>query len=290
MIRGHPYWASCPSCGNFKAEGGPCRFCGYSGSPIPARATFTIPIRLSEIPNSMSGTLTFSASSSMAIYGLSQIEQNIMDSDLDPEERITYRSYLGLAQDIIIKQTKKRRDENPEHVVQYEDKINELRELITDNKEEPDFQSFFTANPNFLVPDQVLTIPFPNYGGEFKPDFMIEASTGHHWIIEIEKPGKKLFTKRDRPRAVFTQAEQQIRDYMTWARENIIFLQKRDWPRLNQGNMHGVLIIGKRADLSTSQEIALQAMNHDRRSSYQIKTFDDILTENEAFLRNWEGI
>jgi len=290
MIRGHPYWASCPSCGNFKAEGMPCRTCGYTGPPIPARVTLHLPISQSQIPVSMSGTLTFSASSSMAVYGLSLIEERIMKSDWKPEDRIQLRSYIGLAQEIIVEQTKKRRDEYPEHIEQYKERIEEYRELIDENKEEPELQSFFETNPNFIIPDQMSTIPKPNYGGEFEPDFMIEASTGYHWIIEIEKPSKLLFTIKNRPRVNFTQAEQQIRDYMKWARDHIQFLKDRDWPRLNQENMRGLLIIGKRANLSSAQESALQAMNHDHRSSYQIKTFDDILKENEAFLKNWESM
>lgn len=286
MIRGHPHWASCPSCGHFKAEGIPCRNCGYTGSPIPARATLHFPISQSEIPTTLGGTLTFSASASMVMHGLSLVEERIMDSDFEPEERVEFRSYLGLAQELIFDQTKKRKDDYPEHLEQYRERISEYRQLIDDNKEEPDYQSFFEINPNFLVPNQTSTIPLPNYGGEFEPDFMIEASNGYHWIIEIEKPGKLLFTKKNTPRSLLTKAEQQIRDYMRWARDNIQFLKDRDWPLIRQDNMRGLLIYGKRLDLSPIQESILQAINYDRRASYQIKTFDDILTENETFLEN----
>ena len=74
------------------------------------------------------------------------------------------------------------------------------------------------------------------------------------------------------------------------ATETHKFLKDRDWPRIRQDNMSGLLIYGKRSDLSPNQESILQAMNYDRRASYQIKTFDDILTENEAFLDNLRKI
>jgi hypothetical protein len=139
-----------------------------------------------------------------------------------------------------------------------------------------------------MIADQSNTVPKPNYGGEFHPDFMIETSTNHHWIIEIEKPGLELFRQDDQPKSEFTQAEKQIRDYMSWVRRNFQFLKDRDWPRLAIENIHGLLIIGKKNELTRHQKDELESINHDRRSSYQIKTFDEILFENITRLENWE--
>lgn len=288
MIRGHPYWASCPACGKFKSEGMPCHHCGYIGSPIPAGATLQLPIPEDMITASLSGTLTLSASSSMAVYGLFRIEENIVESELPPEEKIKYRSYLGLAQEILVTQSKNRKARFPEHKGQYREKIEEYRSLVEANEEEPTFQSFFENNPNFLIADQKISEAKPNYGGEFEPDFMIETSTAFHWIIEIEKPGKPLFRQNNQPYAEFTQAETQIRGYTQWARSNIQFLKERNWPRLTQEKMHGLLLIGNREGLNPAQKAALDSMNHDRRASYQIKTFDEILAENISRLENWE--
>ncbi len=172
-------------------------------------------------------------------------------------------------------------------------KIYEYRKKIDDDEEEPAFQSFFKENPNFLVADQIRSVSKPKFGSEFEPDFLMESSSSLHWIIEIEKPRKKIFRKDTQPRADFTQAETQIRDYMSWARRNIRYLRDKDpahidreWPHITAENMRGLLVIGKKSDLSEAQIAALHTLNHDRR--FEIKTFDDILNENITRLGNWE--
>jgi len=249
-------------------------------------------LKHANISTNYSGTVTMSGSASIAMRDIKAMKdfmtghpvfQNARDDKvLEPIVRI-----LDFAQEVIEKQEEELIKEKPEHKDEYRQKIKELEGIIDANEEEPIFQSFFENNPNLLIAEKIKVEPKPNFGGELKPDFMIEASNSCHWIIEIEKPAKVIFRKDDQPTAEFTQAEKQIRDYLKWARDNLAFLKKRGWTNLSVENMRGLLIIGRKSNLTGPQIRELQAINHDR-SNYEVKTFDDILNENLVRLDNWE--
>jgi Shedu protein SduA, C-terminal len=288
LIRGDRMYPTCPACGAIKQHGMRCSYCGYPGPSISAGEIRSFPFQTNMVPQSMSGTITFTASQSMAINGLYKVDEDIRNSSKSPEDKIELRSYVGLAQELIESSVKVRLEEHPDHYPQFKELIDKYEVMVQNNEDEPEFQDFFTAYPNFLVSNQIKSQPKPNYGGEFEPDFMIEASDGTHWIIEIEKPSKQLFTQANQPSSKFTQAEQQVRDYLQWARKNIRFLQDRNLNGINQENIYGLLVIGKRSQLTPRNISTLEGMNHSHRSNYVIKTFDDLIMECRALLANWK--
>ena len=102
---------------------------------------------------------------------------------------------------------------------------------------------------------------------------------------EFRKYAKRMSKYFDL-RGCRTEKCARARNYLQWARDNLQFLKNRDWPRLSVDNMRGLLIIGKKSDLNNIQKKRLQAMNHDVRATYQIKTFDDLTSENKTALEN----
>ena len=282
-------WSICPACGSRYLSGEKkCSNCGYDKSPLPSRARYVPSIPHANIPNNYSGTLTITASASRAMINLEAMRQRLEPGEITKEDVEYFSSVIDFSKDVLAKQNEVRTNTNPTHIEQYRQQIMKYRDLVDGNLEEKKYQEFFEKNPNFLVQDQTLCIPKPNYGGEFKPDFMIESSTSLHYIIEIEKPNKPIF-RQDRetqPNAEFTQAVSQIGNYLQWVRNNLQFLKERDWPRIRVENMRGLLIIGVKNILNKKQIERLQAINHEVRGTYQVKTFDDLVSENLAALDN----
>ncbi len=248
----------CPNCGSLILWGDThCRKCGalLSDPPLPGTSGHFVH---ADVATNYSGTVTISGSASRAMVGIEGIKEYLSEHPafkqardeelLDPVLRA-----LDYVEEVIEKQEIERIKDKPEHKEEYRQKIEDYRKLIDDDEEEPAFQSFFKENPNFLIGDQIRSESKPEFGSEFEPDFLIESSSSLHWIIEIEKPRKKIFRKDTQPRADFTHAETQIRDYMRWVRRNIRYLRDKDpahvdreWPHITAENMRGLLVIGKK--------------------------------------------
>lgn len=101
-----------------------------------------------------------------------------------------------------------------------------------------------------------------------------------HIIIEIEKPSKKLYTRKGYPTAVLSEAEQQVLDYIQWANAEKEYLRRRGFPNIGMENIKGLLVIGMRKGLTVREKEKLAQLNFSARSTHEIKTFDDILEEN----------
>jgi len=169
---------------------------------------------------------------------------------------------------------------------EYESKFEDYRRLLEKNAEEPEFQSFFENVPVFLEAKVMKAYPKFSLAGELIPDFLLVLHDLSYLFVEIEKPGFKLFTKDGNPTADLSHAQQQIRDYLKWVANNIDFLKRRECPNLTVDNFKGLLVIGKSGDLDPEELEKLHNINAEVRSKYEIKTFDQILKENEAMVDN----
>ena len=76
---------------------------------------------------------------------------------------------------------------------------------------------------------------------------------------------------------------------MRWVKEEKEFLRKRGCENLSEDNTTGLIVIGKRVDLTPEELTKLKNINAEVRSRYLIKTFDDILEEAETLLKNLKG-
>lgn len=163
----------------------------------------------------------------------------------------------------------------------YEKSVKEYEELINKpDVKEPELQVFFEKNPYLIDRGLKKIFSKKSLGGEAVPDFIAVLHNGEHILIEIEKPLDTLYTQKGHPSAKFSQAEQQVRDYLQWTNKEPGFLRRRELPDICVENTRGLLIIGLRKGLTPKEKEKLAQQNFLSRSSHEIKTFDDILEEN----------
>ena len=214
---------TCPRCGAYNAQSSSACFkCGYVfSSPVTIPSGSSIPHM--NVPTNYSGTLTLSASAAQAIYNFDNVNSLIMERNLEDSDPILYESISNafrFASAVMKKQDDERRKEKPEDIREYERKIEELKKLVNEDKDEPIFQRFFNDNIHFIEPSTIKYEEKVYFGGEYIPDFLIETSTEQYIIVEIESPGKRLYTKGPQPTELFTQAMTQMGNYLQWARKN----------------------------------------------------------------------
>jgi hypothetical protein len=166
----------------------------------------------------------------------------------------------------------------------YQTKIETYRGLIDKGAGEPDFQRFFEENPVFLHPRTKETFPKKSFAGEDFPDFVLVLDDDSCLLVEIEDPKMKLYTKRGDPTAELSHSEEQIREYLRFAKEEKDFLRKRALKKLTVENVTGLVVIG--SALAEEEKSKLDVHNSMVRGNYTVKTFDRILGENESILAN----
>lgn len=163
-------------------------------------------------------------------------------------------------------------------------RIDQYRELLSNRAEEPVFQAFFEKNPVFLSWHVIKFLAEKSFGGEQFPDLILFLNNKNYVIVELEKPSVKLYNKRGDPTQELSHAEEQVRGYLRWAVEEKEFLRKRGLKNLSGENTRGLLIIG--SFLTDEERKKLETHNSSVNGKYSIKTFSDILEENEAILKN----
>lgn len=165
--------------------------------------------------------------------------------------------------------------------------LSEYKKLI-DNKNttEPDMQTFFENNWTFLEIGAKRVLPKFNMGGDLVPDFIIETSDFRYIIVEIESPNVNLYTSETppRPSRKLREADSQIKSYLNYARNNILFLHQK-LPFLSEEKLKGLIVIGRSSTLSTEQK---KRLDQDRAYSkdYDIVTYDELFQNLRAFLEN----
>ena len=150
--------------------------------------------------------------------------------------------------------------------------------------EEPKFQAFFEKNPTFLNWQTSKVLAEKAFGGEQFPDLILFLKNKSYIIVELEKPGVNLYTKRGDPSQELSHAEEQVRGYIRWAIEDKQYLRTRGLENITADNTTGLLVIG--SYLTAEERKKLDTHNNSIRSMYIIKTFADILEDNEAILKN----
>lgn len=109
-------------------------------------------------------------------------------------------------------------------------------------------------------------------------------------MVEIETPAKKLFTsKNGQPyeRAGLSQAASQIKNWLRLINEDRDAARRHCLPDLT--SVHGILVIGRRADL-TPVERAYLVQDQQTRRDIAIQTFDDLLDHANALLTTLESL
>lgn len=153
------------------------------------------------------------------------------------------------------------------------------------NTTEPQMQTFFENNWIFLNINARRVFPKFNMGGDLIPDFIIETFDFQYIFVEIESPNAELYTLNPiRQAEKLREADTQIKDYLSYAFNNIDFLRHK-LPFLSAEKIKGLIIIGKSKTLSLEHS---QKLSKDRASpkNYDIITYDELFEGLKVFLEN----
>jgi hypothetical protein len=140
----------------------------------------------------------------------------------------------------------------------------------------------FLADPKrwfLLSPSCKRVWPQKMLGSKYKVDYVVQEATDTYLAIEIESPNKRLYKtgKEIDPYSEFTHAEQQVRDYCNYVDRN------RDSVDREEGLVgifrpRGVVVIGRRRDLSTEGARKLRERNADS-GRYTVIVYDDLIDQ-----------
>jgi hypothetical protein len=157
--------------------------------------------------------------------------------------------------------------------------IKEYERLLDQRCSEQDVHEFLSTHSYFFNGILRLYGASPIYskirlGSEYEVDFACfdTGSFGPEWyLIEIESPSKKMFTKSGDPTSGLTHAIQQIRNWHTWIRENLDYTRKLmpliEYPL-------GYVFIGRHSHLTQKTKTKLRRLAHDHRMFMRIHTLD----------------
>lgn len=160
--------------------------------------------------------------------------------------------------------------------------INEYKELIYTLNDEEKYQKFFSSNPVFLHPLGRNVYDKQQLGSELITDFVIQTLDSDYYLVEIEKPQDKIFTKSNDFTANFTHALGQVIDFLDWIESNIAYAGKK---LPNISSPKGLLIIGTNKDLTPLRKRKLKRFS-EALHNINILTYEDILDNARALYSN----
>jgi hypothetical protein len=158
--------------------------------------------------------------------------------------------------------------------------IDELELLIDQAAPESKYQAFLEEYPVFVDALAAEVHNRARLGLELVTDFVIRRYDARYVVVEIEKPQDPIFTKAGDFSAQFSHAVRQVLDFQGWIASNVAYAQ-RIFPLIE--NPGGVLIIGRRAELSPEAQDRLRRWSENSRH-LEILTFDDLATRARALL------
>jgi len=164
------------------------------------------------------------------------------------------------------------------------DIIQQFKQLLDDNSHrEQDFHLFLEDNPALLDPFAAEVRTKHELGDDFITDFVIRQLNNQYVLVEIEKSSHKLFTKRGTFTAALTNAVGQVRDFQAWIHDHVAYARTK-LPDIR--HPEGLVVIGRRTDLTNAMKIRLQEENFSRRGHIKILTYDDLIDQASAVYDN----
>jgi hypothetical protein len=179
----------------------------------------------------------------------------------------------------------------------------EFKELLARDPDEKDVQQFLERNPP-MVPGcrtpgslsghsplhlaLIARPPLHGFNGRV-PDFMWLSKHSGAWfpaMIEIEKPGKLIFTADGIPRAEFTHARNQLKQWQVWLNEPANQMKFMDdygihpWVRQHsQMGRHFILIYGRRSEFKHKPQLSKERGNLLTGDGEELMSFDRLEPE-----------
>jgi hypothetical protein len=154
--------------------------------------------------------------------------------------------------------------------------------LVSENRNEEEYQRFLTKHPVFIDPLASEVIPKQKLGLEHITDFVVRRLDNEYILVEIEKPQDAIFTSGNDLTAKFTHAYGQVLDFQEWVDAHGEYARS-----LMPGifSPKGVLIIGMRSELTPEQIAKLKRFSINSRS-IEVYTFDDLIRKAKDLYEN----
>src|SRR4029079_7534367 len=105
-------------------------------------------------------------------------------------------------------------------------------------------------------------------------------------LIELESPQDDLFTNETppNPSKELRNTQSQMQNYLSYFKNNILYC-KQHFPDMMVEKVTGLIVIGRRNNLTQIQKDSLQKMLG-TVSAYGIITYDDLFEKTKLFLEN----
>jgi hypothetical protein len=157
--------------------------------------------------------------------------------------------------------------------------------LLRADPEEEDMQAFFEANPVLLHQFNAEKIyPKAPILTKFKTDFVILSKSGQLFLVELERPGKRLLTKSGSRSAQFTQACDQVLQWQHELRDHrVAILDALGLERKEVTRVTGVVIIGLEEGYEKGHLLRLKSAD---LGGLEFFTYDDILASLAGLVRD----
>lgn len=157
-----------------------------------------------------------------------------------------------------------------------------LHNVLNEAVDENPVQTFLASHPHLLT---CLLPPGrdawcwdrPRFGSELVPDFLIctRNSTGFEWVmVELESPTAPPLIQSGVPGAKLRDAQNQIRDWRIWLRDNIAYAQRQLGFDGLSADAQGVIVIGRRCTIVPRYAKKWRELSTDRT---RIMTYDRLM-------------
>lgn len=154
------------------------------------------------------------------------------------------------------------------------ERLKEFESLISTDVSEEEIQKFLKEESFILDTGALRVLPKFPMGTKHVTDFVLEMPSQNYKLVELERSSHRLFTKDGNPTAALTHAQRQIRDWLTFCREEITYIRNNGLQGITEPR--GVIIIGRRSSLNADDSTRLREINAES-SKISILTYDDLI-------------
>ncbi|MCB2229874.1 DUF4263 domain-containing protein [bacterium] len=154
--------------------------------------------------------------------------------------------------------------------------------LIDRETSEEEYHVFLNEHPSLLDPLATDVKTKKALGVDYVTDFAIKLLNNRYVLVEIEKPQDRIFTRKNDFSADLSHALGQVVDFLEWVTTNNEYAKKL-LPGIQ--NPRGLLVMGRRTNLSAEQQAKLAQFNLSL-SNIDIITYDDIVDNARNLLEN----
>ncbi|MBV7332628.1 DUF4263 domain-containing protein [Chloroflexi bacterium TSY] len=158
--------------------------------------------------------------------------------------------------------------------------------LESEKRNENSIQAHLTKNPILFGFEYKRVIPKHRLGGEYETDYALEKHDGSCDVVELESSNLDLYTKAGNPTSHLVHAEQQILDWFDWIDKN------NSYARTSLNGLYspsGIIIIGRRENLSDSDKERLRRRNISFNGRIKILTYEDLPERGQDMLSRLRG-